>query len=167
MLECVDREEMGIMVDADILDPTLAEQGHRRIEWAMREMPVLYGLMERFREQRPLQGIRLGGCLHITTETANLTRALKAAGAEVILCASNPLSTQDDVAAALVERHGIPVYAIRGESTETYYRHLQAVLAQRPIITMDDGADLVSEIHKSHPELINDMLGAPRRPRPV
>lgn len=147
------------MVDADIRDPTLAEQGHRRIEWALREMPVLYGLMERFREQRPLQGIRLCGCLHITTETANLARALKAAGADVVLCASNPLSTQDDVAAALVERHGIPVYAIRGESTKTYYRHLQAVLAQRPVITMDDGADLVSEIHKSHPELINGMLG--------
>ena len=150
---------MGIMVDADIRDPTLAEQGQRRIEWALQEMPVLYGLMERFREQRPLHGIRLGGCLHITTETANLARALKAAGADVVLCASNPLSTQDDVAAALVKHHGIPVYAIRGESTETYYRHLQAVLAQRPIITMDDGADLVSEIHKSHPELINDMLG--------
>lgn len=150
---------MRITVDADIRDPDLAEQGHRRIEWALQEMPVLYGLMERFHEQRALQGICLGGCLHITTETANLARALKAAGADVVLCASNPLSTQDDVAAALVERHGIPVYAIRGESTETYYRHLQAVLTHRPIITMDDGADLISEIHKSHPELISDMLG--------
>ena len=151
---------MGITAGADIRDPTLAEQGQRRIEWALQEMPVLYQLMVRFREQRPLQGIRLGGCLHITTETANLARALKTAGADVVLCASNPLSTQDDVAAALVEIHGIPVYAIRGESTETYYRHLKAVLAHRPVITMDDGADLVSEIHKTHPELINEMLGS-------
>jgi adenosylhomocysteinase len=150
---------MGITAGADIRDSTLAEQGRQRIEWALQEMPVLYGLMQRFREQRPLHGIRIGGCLHITTETANLARALKAAGADIVLCASNPLSTQDDVAAALVEDYGIPVYAIRGESTETYYRHIKTVLAHRPVITMDDGADLVSEIHKSHPELIKEMLG--------
>jgi adenosylhomocysteinase len=143
----------------DIKAPALADQGHRRIEWALQEMPVLRGLMERFGAYRPLEGIRLSGCLHITTETANLARSLKAAGADLVLCASNPLSTQDDVAAALVKRYGIPVYAIRGESTEVYYRHLNAALDHRPVITMDDGADLVSEIHKSRTDLIDDMLG--------
>ncbi|HFD79753.1 MAG TPA: adenosylhomocysteinase [Gammaproteobacteria bacterium] len=143
----------------DIRDPSLAGQGRRRIEWALAEMPVLRGLMERFGEERPLEGIRMSGCLHITTETANLARALKAAGADLVLCASNPLSTQDDVAAALVEHYGIPVHAIRGESTEVYYRHIGAALDHRPVITMDDGADLVSEIHKSRQDLIEGMLG--------
>ncbi|HEB96730.1 MAG TPA: adenosylhomocysteinase [Sedimenticola thiotaurini] len=143
----------------DIADPQLAEQGHQRIDWALQEMPVLRRLMERFSRERPLAGIRVSGCLHITTETANLAHALKLAGAEVVLCASNPLSTQDDVAAALVVRHRIPVHAIRGESTEVYYRHVEAALAHRPAITLDDGADLVSSVHRSHPELIDDMLG--------
>ncbi|MCO6413755.1 MAG: adenosylhomocysteinase [Thiogranum sp.] len=143
----------------DIKDPALADQGHARIEWALREMPVLRELNARFSERRPLQGIRISGCLHITTETANLARTLKAAGAEVVLCASNPLSTQDDVAAALVRHHAIPVYAIRGENTEQYYRHINAALDHRPVITMDDGADLVSEIHKTRTGLIADMLG--------
>ncbi|NNG12457.1 MAG: adenosylhomocysteinase, partial [Halobacteria archaeon] len=143
----------------DIRDPALAEQGDRRIEWAWKEMPVLRQLSGRLSRERPLQGIRMSGCLHITTETANLARTLKAAGAELVLCASNPLSTQDDVAAALVERHEIPVHAIRAESTETYYRHINAALDHRPVLTMDDGADLVSEIHKNRTELLPTMLG--------
>ncbi len=145
--------------DCDIADPALSEAGRRRIEWAWQEMPVLRELMERYSREQPLKGIRLSGCLHITTETANLARTLKAAGAEVVLCASNPLSTQDDVAAALVEHYGIPVFAVRGESTERYYRHIDAVLDHQPLITMDDGADLVSRIHQSHPELVDNMLG--------
>jgi adenosylhomocysteinase len=143
----------------DIRDPALAEQGERRIEWAWKEMPVLRQLAGRYSRDRPLAGIRMSGCLHITTETANLARSLKAAGADLVLCASNPLSTQDDVAAALVERHGIPVYAIRAESTQTYYQHLNAALDHRPVLTMDDGADLVSEIHKRRTELLPAMLG--------
>ena len=144
---------------SDIKTPALADQGQRRIEWALQEMPVLRGFMERFGAYRPLEGIRMSGCLHITTETANLARALKVAGADLVLCASNPLSTQDDVAAALVKNYGIPVYAIRGESNEVYYRHINAALDHHPVITMDDGADLVSEIHKSRTDLIDDMLG--------
>jgi adenosylhomocysteinase len=146
-------------IDNDIRDPSLAEQGQRRIEWALQEMPVLRELTARFTTEQPLQGIRMSGCLHITTETANLAVSLKKAGADLVLCASNPLSTQDDVAAALVERYKIPVYAIRGESTETYYQHINAALNHQPVITMDDGADLVSEIHKSRTDLISNMLG--------
>ena len=146
-------------LSADIKDPTLANQGQQRIEWALQEMPVLRVLSERFSKERPLKGIRISGCLHITTETANLARALKSAGADLVLCASNPLSTQDDVAAALVEHYGIPVYAIRGESNELYYQHINAALDHEPVITMDDGADLVSEIHKSRAELLVRMLG--------
>ncbi len=143
----------------DIKTPALADKGQKRIDWAGREMPVLKDLARRFSKQRPLEGIRISGCLHITTETANLAIALKAAGADVVLCASNPLSTQDDVAAALVKHHEIPVFAIRAESTEVYYQHINAALDHLPLITMDDGADLVSEIHKSRPELIANMLG--------
>ena len=143
----------------DISDPDLAGQGDRRIEWALQEMPVLRELAARFSKERPLQGIRMSGCLHITTETANLALTLKAAGADLVLCASNPLSTQDDVAAALVVRHEIPVYAIRGESTADYYRHINAALDHQPVITMDDGADLVSEIHKTRTGLLASMLG--------
>jgi adenosylhomocysteinase len=124
----------------DISNPALAEQGDQRIEWALQEMPVLRELAARFSRERPLQGIRMSGCLHITTETANLALTLKAAGADLVLCASNPLSTQDDVAAALAVRHEIPVYAIRGESTAEYYRHINAALDHQPVITMDDGA---------------------------
>jgi adenosylhomocysteinase len=150
---------MTTVSNNDIKDPSLADAGLSRIEWAYQEMPVLRILAERFSEQRPLEGIRISGCLHITTETANLARTLKTAGADVVLCASNPLSTQDDVAAALVSRFDIPVFAIRGESTDVYYRHINAALDHQPVITMDDGADLVSEIHKSRHELIGNMLG--------
>ncbi len=142
----------------DIKDDSLAEDGLARIEWAYQEMPVLRELSERLGRQRPLEGIRISGCLHITTETANLARVLKTAGAEVVLCASNPLSTQDDVAAALVKKFDIPVFAIRGESTEVYYQHINAALDNQPVITMDDGADLVSEIHKST-ERVGDNAG--------
>ena len=143
----------------DIKDAALADAGLARIEWAYQEMPVLRSLAERFGAKRPLQGIRISGCLHITTETANLAKTLKTAGADVVLCASNPLSTQDDVAAALVHHFDVPVFAIRGESTEVYYQHIHAALDHQPVITMDDGADLVSEIHKTRKNLIDQMLG--------
>ena len=143
----------------DIKNIALAEQGLNRIEWALQEMPVLQQLTTRFAKSQPLKGIRISGCLHITTETANLARTLKAAGAELVLCASNPLSTQDDVAAALVKHFEVPVYAIRGEDTETYYQHINAALDNQPVITMDDGADLVSEIHKHRTELLANMIG--------
>jgi adenosylhomocysteinase len=144
---------------SDISDPSLADTGVKRIDWALKEMPVIRRLMDRYTESRPLQGVRISGCLHITTETANLARTLKVAGADVVLCASNPLSTQDDVAAALVEKYQIPVYAIRGESNDIYYQHIHAALEHKPMITMDDGADLVSELHKTRRELLPGMLG--------
>ena len=145
--------------DFDIKDISLADHGLKRIDWAWKEMRVLQELETRFVNAKPLKGIRISGCLHITTETANLARVLKAAGAELVLCASNPLSTQDDVAAALVEHFQIPVYAICGESTEQYYQHINAALDHQPVITLDDGADLVSEIHSSRTGLIENMLG--------
>ncbi|MDH5361593.1 MAG: adenosylhomocysteinase, partial [Gammaproteobacteria bacterium] len=144
---------------SDIKSPELSEQGISRIQWALNEMPVIQGLMEQLSRDRPLQGIRISGCLHITTETANLALTLQAAGAEVVLCASNPLSTQDDVAAALVEHYNIPVFAVCGESTKLYYQHIQSVLDHKPQLTMDDGADLVSELHKGRKELLDNMLG--------
>ena len=144
---------------SDISDRSLAEVGVKRIDWALQEMPVMRSLMDRYAESRPLQGVRISGCLHITTETANLARTLKAAGADVVLCASNPLSTQDDVAAALVEKYKIPVFAMRGESNEVYYQHIHSALDHQPMITMDDGADLVSELHKTRSELLPNMLG--------
>jgi adenosylhomocysteinase len=144
---------------SDIQDASLASQGEARTEWALREMPVVRSLMQRLAAQRPLAGVRLSGCLHITTETANLARALKCAGADVVLCASNPLSTQNDVAAALVSRYQIPVYAIRGESSGVYYQHIYAALDHRPHMTMDDGADLVSELHKSRTDLLANVIG--------
>jgi len=131
----------------DVRDLGLAAVGRKRIEWADQQMPVLRLIRERFARDLPLKGHKLGACLHITCETANLLRALKAGGAEVIACASNPLSTQDDVAAALVADYGIPCYAIHGEDRDTYYNHLRAVLSGHPTITMDDGADLVSLLH--------------------
>ncbi len=134
-------------MDYDIADPSLAEAGRLRVEWAGRRMPVLTGLRERFRAERPLAGRSIAACLHVTAETANLMLALRDAGASVALCASNPLSTQDDVAAALVA-DGIPVFAVRGEDDETYYRHIHAVLDTQPDITMDDGADLVTVLHR-------------------
>jgi adenosylhomocysteinase len=144
---------------ADINNPALAAQGLARIEWALTEMPVIRGLRERLATTRPLAGIRISGCLHITTETANLAITLQAAGAELVLCASNPLSTQDDVAAALVAEYAIPVFAIRGEDTQRYYQHIQSALAHQPVLTMDDGADLVSELHKSRTDLLPAMIG--------
>ncbi len=130
-----------------VKDLSLADGGALRIQWAEKEMPVLRRIRERFARERPLHGIVVGACLHVTTETANLMLTLKEGGAQVALCASNPLSTQDDVAAALVTEHGIPVYAIRGEEKETYYSHIASVLAERPMITLDDGADLISSLH--------------------
>jgi len=143
----------------DIKDPSLADQGQERIEWAMTEMPVLKALQDRFSTQRPLAGARISGCLHITTETANLARTLVAGGADLVLCASNPLSTQDDVAAALVQHYGVPTFAIRGEDNTRYYRHIAAALDHRPQLTMDDGADLVSELHKNRTDLLPHIIG--------
>ncbi len=145
--------------DHHIKDRTLADAGQQRIEWALREMPVMRQLLERFARDRPLAGARISACLHVTTETANLVRVLKAGGAEVRLAASNPLSTQDDVAAALVVHHGVPTFAIRGESTESYYAHLNAALDHGPQITLDDGADLISEIHQRRTELLPGVIG--------
>jgi len=148
---------MGI--EYDIKDPKLAEGGRYRIEWAAREMPVLQLIRERFAKERPLDGVRMSACLHITAETANLARTLQMGGADVVLTASNPLSTQDDVAASLVLHDEIPVYAIKGEDDKTYYQHIEAALNHRPNITMDDGADLVSELHKNRTELIENVIG--------
>ena len=145
--------------DYDIKDIDLAPSGRLRIEWAEREMPVLRHIREQFEREKPLQGIRLSGCLHITTETATLARTLQAGGADLVLAASNPLSTQDDVAAALVSYDEIPVYGIKGEDGDTYYRHIHAALDHRPGITMDDGADLVSTLHRERTELIGDVTG--------
>ncbi len=143
----------------DITDPALAEAGVSRIEWALQEMPVLQTLMQQFSDAQPLRDIRISGCLHITTETANLARTLKAGGADLVLCASNPLSTQDDVAAALVGRYGIGVHARRGEDSTTYYRHIDAALAHEPQLTMDDGADLISALHRKRPDLLPNLVG--------
>ena len=143
-----------------VKDLSLADLGKNRIEWAEMDMPVLRKkIRERFIEEKPLKGIRIGACLHVTTETANLMRTLKEGGAEVYLCASNPLSTQDDVAAALVKHYDIPVFAIKGEDEETYYMHIEEVLKRKPHITMDDGADLISTLHMKHQELIENVIG--------
>jgi adenosylhomocysteinase len=136
----------------DVKDLKLADQGKKRIDWAEQSMPVLRKVRERFAKEKPLKGVILGACLHVTPETANLMRALKAGGAKVFLCASNPLSTQDDTAAALVKHEGIPTFAIKGEDHKTYYEHLHAVLDESPVLTMDDGADLVSMLHRDYPE---------------
>ncbi len=144
---------------SDVKNLKLAAEGRRRIEWAAEDMPVLAQIQDRFRRTRPLKGLTLGACLHITTETANLLVALKAGGARVLACASNPLSTQDDVAASLVEHHGIPVFAIKGEDAKTYYRHINAVLDAKPNLTMDDGADLVTTVLKKRRELIPGIIG--------
>lgn len=144
---------------ADIKDPSLSSAGILHIEWAAREMPVLKLIRERFALEKPLKGVRLAACLHITSETANLALVFKEGGAELALCASNPLSTQDDVASALVAEYGIPVYAINGEDNETYYKHINAALEHGPHITLDDGADLVSTIHKDRQELVSNIIG--------
>ena len=142
----------------DVKDRSLAEQGRSRIAWAGAYMPVLAQIKERFAKTKPLTGVRIGACLHVTTETANLMLALQAGGAEIALCASNPLSTQDDVAAALNE-YGIPTFAIKGENHETYYSHIEAVVATKPHMSMDDGCDLVNTIYSKHNHLLKDMIG--------
>ena len=144
-------------VPYDVHDLGLAEAGYKRIEWAERQMPVLRRIRERYTKERPLKGQKMGACLHITCETANLLRTLKAGGAEVFCCASNPLSTQDDVAAALVKEYDIPTYAIHNEDRDTYYSHLRAVLDRRPTITMDDGADLVSLLHTEYKDRAEEV----------
>ncbi len=147
-------------MDYHVKDLSLADQGKNRIEWAQMDMPVLRSIRARFSSERPLRGVRISACLHVTTETANLVLTLKEGGAEVFLTASNPLSTQDDVASALVKHYGIPVFAIRGEDRETYYSHLKSVIEKEPHIVIDDGADLISTLHKDYPELAQKVLGA-------
>jgi len=142
-----------------IKDLSLADKGRLRIEWAEKDMPVLRQIRQRFEEEKPFKGVRIAACLHVTTETANLMITLKAGGAEVYLTASNPLSTQDDVAAALVKYFDIPTFAIHGEDTETYYQHIKEVLNRKPNITMDDGGDLISTLHKERQELIPYIYG--------
>jgi adenosylhomocysteinase len=146
-------------MDFDIKDRRMADSGLRRIEWARQEMPVLDLIKKRFEKEQPLRNIRIAACLHVTTETANLMETLKAGGADAVLCASNPLSTQDDVAASLVEHSKIPVFAIKGEDNETYYQHIRSALAHRPMITMDDGADLVSELHSRAKDQLGEVIG--------
>jgi adenosylhomocysteinase len=146
-------------MEYDVKDVGLAEKGRLRIEWAARSMPVLKQIRERFSKEQPLKGVTLAACLHVTTETASLAATLKAGGANVYVCASNPLSTQDDVAASLVKHDGIPVFAIKGEDTSTYYKHIHAVLDAKPNITMDDGADLVSTIHSERKDLLEVVIG--------
>jgi len=149
---------MTLTKNYDIKDPTLAEGGRQRIEWAYREMPVIKLIRERFASEKPLKDIRISACLHVTTETANLALTLKEGGADLILCASNPLSTQDDVAAALVE-YGIPTNAIKGEDGETYYKHIDTALDNKPQLTVDDGADLVTTLHTKRSNLIKNVIG--------
>lgn len=146
-------------VEHDVKDLNQATGGRYRIDWAEQEMPVLRAIMERFEKEKPLKGIRVAACLHVTTETANLMRTLQAGGADIVLCASNPLSTQDDVAASLVAHDEIPVYAIKGEDNATYYDHIKAALDHKPQVTMDDGADLVSLLHKDRRDQIKDVIG--------
>src|SRR5439155_14052491 len=145
--------------DFDVRDLGLAEKGLNRIEWAGSEMPVLKLIRQRFAREKPLAGLRIAGCLHVTSETANLALTLKEGGAQITLCASNPLSTQDDVAAALAGEYGINTFAIKGEDEQTYYRHIDADLASRPNITMDDGADLVTVLHTRKPDQLGEVLG--------
>jgi adenosylhomocysteinase len=146
------------ILDYDIKDVKLADKGKLKIEWASMQMPVLKLIKKRFEKEKPLGGVRLAACLHVTSETANLLDTLKAGGADVVVCASNPLSTQDEVAASLVKHYGIPVYAIKGEDNETYYRHIHSALDSRPHITMDDGGDLVSTIHSKRQELLDNII---------
>ena len=146
-------------VSGDVKDLSLAQLGVNRIEWAAREMPVLRLIQERFAKEKPLAGVRMAACLHVTTETANLAVALKEGGAEVTICASNPLSTQDDVAAALIQEYGIPTFSIKGEDDQTYYRHLSLALDSEPNVTLDDGADLVTTLHRERPQLLGNVIG--------
>lgn len=144
----------------DVKDMRLADGGRKRILWAGQDMPVLQRVKERFAKEKPLRGMRFSACLHVTAETANLVQALKAGGADVVLCASNPLSTQDDVAASLVKHDKIPTYAIKGEDNKSYYRHLRAALDHKPVITMDDGADLVSLLHTGYAHLLPNLVAS-------
>ncbi len=146
-------------MDYDVKDIKLADQGRLKVEWAEATMPVLRLIRKRFKREQPLKGVRVTACLHVTTETANLAITLKAGGADVRLCASNPLSTQDDVAAALVQHEGIPTFAIKGEDNATYYRHIESAIAHRPHVTMDDGADVVSHLHSKRKELLKNVIG--------
>jgi len=150
---------MSATAGHDVADLGLAEAGARRIEWADRQMPVLAQIRDRFAAERPLQGIRVSACLHVTSETANLMRTLAAGGADVALCASNPLSTQDDVAASLVADHGISVFAVNGEDSESYYRHIEAAVDHHPHVTMDDGADVIGVLHSSRPDQLGEIMG--------
>src|ERR671932_2883693 len=142
----------------DVKDLALAPEGVRRIAWADRQMPVLAAIRDRFEAEQPLAGYRISACLHVTTETANLARTLKAGGADVVLCASNPLSTQDDVAAALVDEFGIGVFAIKGEDNDTYYQHIEAAVDHKPHLTMDDGADVIGVLHSARREQLGDII---------
>ena len=142
----------------DIKDINLAEQGRKKAEWASKEMPVLKQIKERFLEEKPLKNLKISGCLHVTSETANLALTLKSGGANFSLCASNPLSTQDDIAAYLVSEN-IPVFAINGEDKKTYYKHINSVVEEKPNITIDDGADLVAYLHQEKPELMSEIIG--------
>ena len=146
-------------IEGDIRDPRLARDGVARVEWAAREMPVMRSIRERFAKERPLAGIRVAACLHVTSETANLMLTLRDGGADIRLCASNPLSTQDEVAAALAVEYGIPTFAIKGESNETYHAHIQAAIAHKPQMTMDDGADVVALLHRSRRDLLEGVVG--------
>ena len=143
----------------EVRDLSLAGDGVNRIEWAAREMPVLRLIQERFKKEKPLAGVRMSACLHVTSETANLALALKEGGADLVVCASNPLSTQDEVAAALVQEYGIPTYSIKGEDDETYYKHLGSALDHEPQVTLDDGADLVTMLHRQRPHLLGNVIG--------
>ena len=146
-------------IASDIKDAGRAVEGQDRMDWAAREMPVLRRIQERFSKEKPLEGMRIAACLHVTTETSNLILTLKEGGAQVALCASNPLSTQDDVAASLVVNHGIPVFAVRGEDEDLYYNHLNSALDLKPHMTLDDGADLVATVHRDRTELLDGMVG--------
>src|SRR6266496_2758111 len=152
------KESMATTKRYDVKDLALSAEGKRRIEWADRQMPVLIAIRERFERERPLAGYRVSACLHVTTETANLMRTLKAGGADVVLCASNPLSTQDDVAASLVEDYDISVFAIKGEDHDTYYSHIEAAVDHKPHFTMDDGADVIGVLHSARREQLGDII---------
>ncbi len=157
-MQVLEERTQAAAARGDVKDPGLAEMGRSRIAWAAGYMPVLAQIKERFAREKPLAGVRIGACLHVTTETANLMLALQAGGAEIALCASNPLSTQDDVAAALCD-FGVPTFAIKGENNETYYSHIEAVVATKPHMSMDDGCDLVNTIYGKHNDLLKDMIG--------
>ena len=151
--------ETATKLAGDVKDLALAEKGKRKIEWANQQMPVLQLIRKQFIKDQPLKGIRMSACLHVTSETANLAITLRDGGADVVLCGSNPLSTQDEVAASLVKDYGIPTYAIKGEDNATYYAHIAAAIDHKPQITMDDGADLVTQLLTKHPQLVANVIG--------